>query len=346
LSDNISKLVATDESRDLALHLSPNEPAARPAWRQMDYLPVGLFGSVMGLTDLSVAWRSVGAPGWVAGSIGAVAVTAFAVLTIGYAVKLGTAPGAVWAEFRRPVAGNLFGTFFISLLVLPIIIAPVSLKLSQVMWIGGAAGMLIFAWLMVSRWMGNRQQVADATPAWIVPVVGLLNVPLALPSLGLPMMDGVAVLGLAVGLFFAVPLFTVIFSRLVFEPPMPPALQPTLVILAAPFAVGFSAYVATTGQVDLFARALYVLMLFILAVLAGRLRHLGRSCPFRVSWWAVSFPLSASAVAGLRFALAEPGAVTDAIALMLLGVATAVIAGLLLRTLLGVVQGELRTLSS
>lgn len=206
--------------------------------------------------------------------------------------------------------------------------------------------MLIFAWLMVSRWMGNRQQVADATPAWIVPVVGLLNVPLALPSLGLPMMDGVAVLGLAVGLFFAVPLFTVIFSRLVFEPPMPPALQPTLVILAAPFAVGFSAYVATTGQVDLFARALYVLMLFILAVLAGRLRHLGRSCPFRVSWWAVSFPLSASAVAGLRFALAEPGAVTDAIALMLLGVATAVIAGLLLRTLLGVVQGELRTLSS
>lgn len=59
-----------------------------------------------------------------------------------------------------------------------------------------------------------------------------------------------------------------------------------------------------------------------------------------------SFPLAASVVAALRFAMAEPGAVTDAIALLLLGVATVAIAGLLVRTLLGVVRGELRTLSS
>jgi tellurite resistance protein len=65
------------------------------------------------------------------------------------------------------------------------------------------------------------------------------DVPLALPSLGLPPIHGVMVLGLAVGLFFTVPLFTLIFSRLVFEPPMPGPLQPTLMILAAPFAVGF-----------------------------------------------------------------------------------------------------------
>ena len=27
------------------------------SWRMLEYLPVGLFGSVMGLTGLSVAWR-------------------------------------------------------------------------------------------------------------------------------------------------------------------------------------------------------------------------------------------------------------------------------------------------
>jgi tellurite resistance protein len=101
--------------------------------------------------------------------------------------------------------------------------------------------------------------------------------------------------------------------------------------------------VATTGQVDLFAQSLYVLMLFILAVLFGRLRHLPRCCPFKVSWWAVRFPLAASAIAALRFAGAEPGPVTDAIALLLLGVATVANAGLLARTLLGIVRGELRT---
>jgi tellurite resistance protein len=158
-------------------------------------------------------------------------------------------------------------------------------------------------------------------------------------------MHGVMVFGLAVGLFFAVPLFTLIFSRLIFEPPMPDAQQPTLLILVAPFAVGFSTYVATTGQVDLFAQSLYLLTLFILAVLAGRMRYLGRCCPFRVSWWAVSFPLAAAAIAALQFAATEPGWITDGIAILLLAAATTAIAGLLVRTLWGVARGELRTLS-
>jgi tellurite resistance protein len=177
-------------------------------------------------------------------------------------------------------------------------------------------------------------------------VVGLLDVPLALPSLDLPAMHGVMLASLAIGLFFAIPLFTLIFSRLVFEPPMPDALQPTLLILAAPFAVGLSAYTVTTGTLDLFAQALYMLTLFILAVLLNRTRYLLACCPFRVSWWAVSFPLAASAIAALRFATAQPSDMTDAIAIGLLALATLVIAGLLARTLYGVVTGELRMLSS
>lgn len=324
--------------------------AAAPARQRFDYLPVGLFGSVMGLTGLSVAWRLAqaryGAPEWATDAIGIAAVTAFVLLTFGYAVKLMTAPAAVGAEFRHPIAGNLFGAVLISLLLLPIILAPLNLQVAQGMWGVGAVGMVAFALMIVSRWMSDRQQVAHATPAWIVPVVGLLDVPLAVPSLGLPPMYGVMVLGLAVGLFFAVPLFTLIFSRLLFEPPMPDALQPTLLILVAPFAVGFSTYVATTGRIDLFAEALYVLTLFMLAVLLGRLRNLPSCCPFRVSWWAVSFPLAASAIAALRFAAAEPGFVTDAIALTLLALATLTIAGLLVRTLAGVARGELRALST
>ncbi len=154
------------------------------------------------------------------------------------------------------------------------------------------------------------------------------------------------VLALAVGLFFAVPLFTLIFSRLLFEPPMPDALKPSLLILVAPFAVGYSTYTLTAGHTDLFAEALFMLTLFMLAVLLGQLRNLPLCCPFRVSWWAVSFPLAACSIAALRFAGAEPGVVTDAIALALLGLATLVIGALLGRTLLGIFKGELRTLSS
>jgi tellurite resistance protein len=316
----------------------------------LDYLPVGLFGSVMGLTGLSVAWRLAaeryGVPDGIALAIGGLAVAVFVLLLVAYSVKIVTAFPAVRTEFRHPIAGNLFGTVLISLLLLPIVLEPFAHRFAQILWAIGAAGMLLFAWLIVSRWMSDRQQIAHATPAWVIPVVGLLDVPLALPTLGLPPMQELMVLALAVGLFFAVPLFTLIFSRLVFEPPLPDALKPTLLILVAPFAVGYSTYTVTVGQTDLFAEALYMLMLFVLAVLLGQLRNLPLCCPFRVSWWAVSFPLAASSIASLRFAAARPGILTDAIALALLALATLVIAALLGRTLFGVGRGELRNLST
>jgi tellurite resistance protein len=226
----------------------------------LEYLPVGLFGSVMGLTGLSVAWRLTsiryGVPEGIALGIAGLAVLAFVLVLAGYAVKLVTAFAAVRSEFRHPIAGNLFGTVLISLLLLPIVLEPFAHRLAQILWVIGAAGMVFFAYLIVSRWMSDRQQVAHATPAWIIPVVGLLDVPLALPALGLPPMHGLMVLALAVGLFFAVPLFTLIFSRLLFEPPLPDALKPSLLILVAPFAVGYSTYTVTAGQTDLFAEAL------------------------------------------------------------------------------------------
>lgn len=312
-------------------------------------VPVAFFGSVMGLTGLSLAWRLAqqrfGAPEWIGSAIAVIAILAFVGVAISYSIKVITAPAKVVAEFKHPIAGNLFGTFFISLLLLPILIAPLNLNAARVIWAIAAAAMLVFAWLIVNRWMGSRQQVEHATPAWIVPVVGLLDVPLAIPSLDLAQFHGLMVFALAVGLFFAIPLFTLIFSRLIFEPPMPDALRPSLLILAAPFAVGFSAYSATTGEIDMFASALYMLTLFILVVLLRQLAHLPRCCPFRISWWAVSFPLAAAAVAALRYANTHPGVITDAIAITLLALATVTIIGLTIRTLTGIAKGELRTLS-
>lgn len=323
---------------------------AIPGPRRLEYLPIGFFGSTMGLTGLSIAWsiaHSVfGLPLWIATTLAAISVAAFVVLFVAYGIKVVCAPDKVLAEFRHPIAGNLFGTFLISILLLPIVLAPVCLTVAQVVWGVGAVGMIAFALTIVSRWLSDRQQIAHATPAWIVPVVGMLDVPLALPSLGLPPLPEVMILSLAVGLFFAVPLFTLIFSRLVFEAPMPDALQPTLLILAAPFSVGFSSYVVTVGRIDLFATALYFLMLFLLAVLLGRLRMLRGCCPFRITWWAVSFPLAASSIAALRFAAFDSNWFTTLAAWTLLALATVTIAALLLRTLAGLVRGELKTLST
>ena len=180
-------------SESLAL-VAPGRP-------MLDNLPVGLFGSVMGVTGLSVAWQLAhvryGVPEVIALVIAAVAVVAFVLLVAGYAIKLVTAFSAVQEEFRHPVAGNLFGTILISLLQLPIVLEPFAHRLAQFFWTAGAAGMVFFAWLIVSRWMTDLQQVSHATPSWIIPVVGVLNVPLALPALGLPQLHGLMVASLA-----------------------------------------------------------------------------------------------------------------------------------------------------
>jgi len=117
-------------------------------------------------------------------------------------------------------------------------------------------------------------------------------------------------------------------------------------ILLAPFAVGFSAYVITLGQVDALAEGLFALNVFLLAVLFTRLRHLPSCCPFRMSWWAVSFPLAATASAGLRYAAYSKTLWADGVALLLLALATAVIGGLLIRTLIGIARGEMQQLSN
>jgi tellurite resistance protein len=313
-------------------------------------VPVGLFASAIGLAALSLAWRLAhvrfGVPAWASAVVAGAAVLAFLCMCGAYAAKAWAAPNAIREEFASPVLGSLFATIPISLLLFPVVLAPVFPTVALVSWTIGTISMAAFAWLIVDRWMESRQQVAHATPAWIVPIVGVLDVPLAMPSIGLESLHGVMVAGLAIGMFFAVPLFTLIFSRLLFEERLPEALQPSLLILVGPFAVGTSAYIATTGQIDLFAQALYGVTLFLLAVLIGRLRYLGRCCPFRLTWWAVSFPLASAASAALRVAIEYPGVLNDCVAVVLLLLSTGVIAWLGGRTLLGIARGELGRLAS
>lgn len=324
---------------------------AQPSAGRLSYLPVALFGAVMGLAGLSVAWRlahgQYGAPLWISQAVGLTAMLALLAQTAAYLTKAVFSFDSVRAEFSHPVAGNLFGTPLISFLLVPILIADLSLTLARLIWSIGAIGMTILAWFIVARWITIRQNPAHATPAWMVPVVGMIDIPLAVPSLGWAnQMHGVMMFALAVGLFFAVPLFTVLLARLMFEDALPDALQPSLLIMVAPFAVGFTSYVTVTGAVDGFAEMLYMLMLFMLAVLFGSMRRLMRCCPFRISWWAVSFPLAASAGAALRYAGHAQHAGADGIAFVLLAISSLVIAGLTLRTMLGVARGELPGLSS
>jgi tellurite resistance protein len=284
--------------------MSSIEPTATVTESALSHLPVSLFGSVMGLTGLSLAWHRAQSqfnlPTEISAAIGIAAIAVFLALAVAYAIKMATHFEVVRNEFAHPVSGNFFGTFIISLLLLPMVLTSYNMALAKVVWGVGTAAMIAFAWLILNRWMSNKQQIQHASPAWLIPVVGMLDVPLAQTALGLDSYHSLILFTFSVGMFFAIPLFTLVFSRLVFSEPLPDAMKPSLLILLAPFSVGYSAYVETMGQTDAFADVLFCLMLFMLSVLLGLLAKLNKGCPFRHTWWAVGFPLAASSNAALR----------------------------------------------
>lgn len=316
---------------------------------RLAYLPVSLFGSVMGLSGLAIAWRLASTefslPAWIGEAFGAVAAVVFIALTLCYGIKCVESFAAVRAEFAHPVAVNFFGTPIISLLLLPAVAAPYSIALTKTLWLVGVVSMLGFAWLIVSRWMSVRQQIRHATPAWMIPVVGTLNISIVGVTLDLPGAQAVSAFGLAVGLFFACPLFTLILSRLIFEEQMSQPQRPSLLILVATFAVSFSVYLSVVGRADLFASSLFYLAVFMLTVLVPRLLRLRTGTPFHTSWWAVSFPLAAMTNAALNFSIHQSSWLAQIFALAVLAFTTLVILSMSVRTIVGISRGELRTLT-
>lgn len=323
---------------------TPAPNAARP----MQYLPVALFGSSMGLTGLSVAWRLAhvrwGLPGFISHAIAAAAVAAFVALLIAYGVKTAYAPDAVRAEFRHPVGGQMFGLLLANLLLLPIVLAPLSLGLARAMWGAGAVLFAVFVALMAERSLATLRQAPDAaTPALVVPAVGLLDLPLAGPALQLPAaLHDVLVAVWAAGLALSVPLLAAVLWRLLRGAALPAPMLPTLLILVAPAAVGASGHaVLNGGHVDVFSLTLFAVALVLLAALAVRLRA-ALALPFKTIWWATSFPLAAVAIVSLQVASAFRAPVASGLAVALLGLASAVIGVLLFHTLRGVAQGRLK----
>lgn len=143
-------------------------------------LPINLFGSVMGLAGLGLAWRLSGQYYGVGGVLGeaidALAGLVFVLLTLGYLGKWVKHPEAVRAEFNHPFASNFFGTVTIALLLLSAVAAPHNELLGRALWILGSALTVLLAGLVVFRLLSGNQDSLNAVPAWLIPGVATLDI--------------------------------------------------------------------------------------------------------------------------------------------------------------------------
>jgi len=329
------------------MQAQPSDPAPpvfrSPARVSIRNLPVNLFGAVMGLSGLAMAWRlahrGLGAPAFVGEAIGMLAAGVFVLLGIGYLAKLARHADAVRAEFLHPVAGNFFGTIAISLLLLSGIVEPYAASAAEMLWAAGVLATFALSFAVVSRLLRGQVDASLAVPAWLVPGVATLDIAVTGGHMSTGWAVELILLASAIGAVLALVLFTLIVARLVHREPIAPAMTPSLMILVAPFAVGFLAYVEVTGGIDRFAALLFYFALFMFAVVAPMVFR--PSVKFSPAWWAIGFPMAALANAALKYAAFRASTPLWLLAAALLGALTLALGVLAVRTVRMAIDGRL-----
>jgi tellurite resistance protein len=253
----------------------------------------------MGLTGLAIAFSKFAQLSWLPdylflGTLYLVSAL-FVLVVVLYGIKAVKYFDEVLADFRHRIKVSFFSTISISLLLLSVAYHPVNHGLSQVLW---WTGTVLHTYLMlhtIAFWIQHNFEINHFNPAWFIPVVGNLIVPI----MGVEYMPGTfTFFYFAVGAFFWFILFTIFLNRVIFHHQMPEKFIPTLFILIAPPAVGLIAYFRLTGSWDMLSEFFISITYFFVLLLLFLVKSF-RNLRFFISWWAFTFPLDALTIASV-----------------------------------------------
>lgn len=311
-------------------------PTRQEPW--LAHFPITLFGSTMGLFGLALAARAAGLAAISDGIAGAGALVFLGLLAL-YIAKAIRFPGQVAEEWNHPVRLLFFPAANISILLLSLLLQNIAPTLSTALWVIAASTQAVLTLVIVSAWMSHRAFPHQTlSPAWFIPAVANVIVPLGGVHLGL---EEPSWYFFSVGILFWLILLTLVFNRIIFHDPLPGKLQPALVILVAPPAVGFLAWIELNGgQIDTFALFLMNTGLFFAGLVALQVPTLLR-LPFALSFWALSFPLAALTTAVFRYATLIGSDLFHVSGFALLGLLALTILVLGVRTIRAAVAGEI-----
>lgn len=300
---------------------------------RLQNFPISFFSIVMGLSGFAIAWEKAGHllknTLLIDSLVAYGALLVFIVIAGIYIKKIIKHPDAVKAEIKHPVKLSFFPAVSISLLLLSIAMLNRFEGLSHLLWLVGTSLHFVLFLFVINSWMHHEHyQVPHISPAWFIPAVGNVLVPIAGMHFGYV---EVSWFFFSIGIMFWIILFTVFFNRILFHNPMPQHLVPTFFILIAPPAVGFVAYCKLNGGLDNFANILYYIGLFLTLLLFSQFKKFA-SLPFFLSWWAYSFPIAAITIASFLMYDLSQKTLFAYIGSFLLFVLTALMGILLIKT--------------
>lgn len=308
---------------------------------KLKFFPIMMFAIVMGMSGLTIMyqkatqWLSV--PSFI-GNVLMVATTAlFLVIASVYVLKCIKYQPVVKKEFSHPVRVNFFAAISISMLMLAIIYKEVYPSVSALFWYPGTLLHFYLTMHTISFWINHNQELDHSNPAWFIPIVGNVLVPIA--GVGFAS-QSILIYFFSVGIFFWMTLFAILLNRIIFHHQMAGKFMPTMFILIAPPAVGFIAYVKMFESVDVFATILFNLALFF-TLLVGFMYKNFIKIKFFISWWAFVFPLAAMAISAMLMHHHSHEAWHLALSYLMVSVTTVIILVVIYQTLLHMQKGEI-----
>lgn len=317
--------------------------SASPDDSRLQHMPVTLFATVMGMAGLTLALHMAETQlGWghFASRVSLwVTIADFIVISGLFLLKAGRFPKAVAGEWNHPVKLAFFPAISISLLLIATAMQADMPSVARLVWILGAIGQAGLTLAVISGWIGRKPfQPIHISPAWFIPAVGNVVVPLAGIPLGYVELSW---LFFSTGMLFWIVLLTLVMNRLIFHDPLPGRLLPTLGILVAPPAVGFLAWLQLNGgQLDAFARVLFYAAITFSAIVTVQAAGFAK-LPFALSFWALSFPAASLTVATFRYGTLAGSSVHTGLAFVFLAILAAIVAALIVRTIGAALQGQI-----
>jgi tellurite resistance protein len=318
-----------------------SDPSAVGSTPFLTRLSVATFGLVMGIGGLANAMYAAhnvfGVPVRVSQALLMLASVCFMTLVVAHLAKLLLHLDAVREEFTHPIRSSFFPAISVAAIVLSIGLRIYCEPLARALWCLGAALHLALAVTLIRRWILNSQDESVMTPAWFIPVVGNILVPVGGVPLGFVQASWFF---FSIGIVLWIVFFTIAIHRVLFFASLSERSIPTLFILLAPPSIGLSAYFEfNDGHVGPLADIFYSVALFI-AILLGTMARRITHGQFFMSWWAMTFPLDGWAGASIYYAQARPTPLTQVIAFVALGAATLMLAWVLVRTVSQVAAGQ------
>lgn len=306
-------------------------------------LPAGYYGMVLGIIGMGFAWRYAATiwpvTRWPGEILVALAITLWLLLTVAFITRAVRFPHSVLAEMRHPVMSSFVSLFPATTLLVSMGCVPWYRPLALVLFSIGVVVQLGYAaWQSAGLWRGRHPQEATTPGLYLPTVANNFISAMACGALGF---HDAGLLFLGAGVFSWLSLEPVILQRLRSAGELAPPLRTSLGIQLAPALVACSAWFSVNGgEADTFAKMLFgyglLQLLFMLRLMPWYL-----SQPFNASFWSFSFGVSALATTGLHLGHSSASGLFHVIAIPLFIFTNAIIALLLVRTFILLMQGKL-----